>query len=86
MKPANIKLHIEELVLDGFAPGDRYRISDSMERELVRLFAEHGAPQSLSQGGEIVQLDGWAFEAARGSRAEAIGAKVARTVYGGLNR
>ncbi len=86
MKPANIKLHIGELVLDGFAPSDRYRIADSVERELARLFSEQGAPQSLSHGGEIAHLDGGAFEAAQGSRPEAIGAKVARAVYGGTNR
>ncbi len=86
MKPRNIKLHIEELVLDGFAAGDKYRIADSVESELARLFTEQGAPKSLSQGGEIAHLDGGVFEAARGSRPEAIGAKVARAVYGGLNR
>jgi hypothetical protein len=84
MKPGNIKLHIEELVLDGFPPGDRYRIADSVERELARLLAEQGVPQSLSQRREIAHLDGGAFEAARGSRPEAIGAKVARAVYGGM--
>ncbi len=86
MKPRDIKLHIEELVLDGFTPGDQYRIADSVERELARLFTEQGVPQSLSWGGEIAHLDGGAFEAARGSKPEAIGAKVARSVYGGLNR
>ncbi len=86
MRPRNIKLHIEELVLDGFGAGDRYRIADSVERELTRLFAEQGVPQSLIQGGEIERLDGGAFETARGSRPEAIGAKVARAVYGGMKR
>ncbi len=86
MKLTNIKLHIEELILDGFAPGDRYRIADSVERKLTQLFAEQGVPQSLAQGGEIAHLDGGAFEATRDSRPEAVGAKVARTIYGGLNR
>ncbi|MFZ3168354.1 MAG: hypothetical protein WA130_12115 [Candidatus Methanoperedens sp.] len=86
MKTANIKLHIEELVLHGFAPGDRYRIAEAVEREIARLFSEQGMPQSLNRGGEIERLDGGAFEAARGSKPEAIGAKVARTVYGGLSK
>ena len=33
MRTSNIKLHIEELVLHGFAPGDRYTIADAVERD-----------------------------------------------------
>jgi len=82
----NIELHIEELVLHGFEPHDRYRIGDAVERELVRLFTEQGVPQSLANGGEIDKLDGGGFEVAPGSKAEVIGAQVARAVYGGLSR
>jgi hypothetical protein len=86
MKPRNIELHIEELVLHGFAPGDRYRIGEAVERELARLFARQGTPPSLAQGGEIEHLDGRTFEVKPGSRAEAIGAQVAQAVYGGLSQ
>ncbi len=82
----NIELHIEELILHGFAPGDRYRIGEAVELELARLFTEHGAPPSLVHGGEIDKLDGGAFDMAQGSKAEVIGAEVARAVYGGLSR
>jgi hypothetical protein len=85
MKPTNVELHIEELVLHGFAPGDRYRIGDAMERELVRLFAEQGTPPSPAQRREVARLDGGAFEVAPGSKAEAIGIGVARSWYGGLS-
>jgi hypothetical protein len=84
MRPANVELHIEELVLHGFAPGDRYRIGEAVERELQRLFAEQGAPPSLAQGGERDYVDGGAFEAPRDARAGAIGARVAQNLYGGL--
>ncbi|VVB52078.1 Uncharacterised protein [uncultured archaeon] len=86
MKSRNIILHVEELVLHGFEQGDRYRIAEAVEHELAALFAEQGAPQSLNRGGEMEHLDGGAFEAAQGSKPEAVGAKVARAVYGGLNR
>ena len=82
----NVELHIEELVLHGFAPGDRYRIGDAVERELSRLFAEQGTPPALARGGDIGRLDGGSFEAKPGSRAEATGTQVARAVYGGLRR
>lgn len=81
-----IELHIEELVLHGFAPADRHRIGDAVQRELTRLLTEQGMPASLVQRGEMARLDGGAFEIARGSRSEAIGAQVAQAVYGGLSR
>lgn len=86
MRPKNIELHIEELVLHGFAKGDRYRIAEAVERELTRLFAEKGVPNSLSKGGEIERFDGGAFEMRQGSKAETIGAQVARAVYGGKTK
>ncbi len=82
----NVELRIDELVLHGFAPGDRHRIGAAVERELSRLFADKGTPPSLARGGSIERLDGGAFEAKPGSGAEAIGARVARAVYGGLSR
>ena len=84
MKP-NIELHIEELVLHGFEPGDRYRIGEAAERELFRLFTERGTPPSLAHRREAARLDGGSFEAKRDSTVEAIGAQVARAVYGGLS-
>ena len=82
----NIELHIEELILHGFAPGDRYRIGDAVERELTRLFVEQGVPLSLTQGREVAHLDGGAFKVTSGSKPEVIGAHVAQAVYGGLTR
>ena len=81
-----IELHIEELILHGFAHGDRYRIGVAVERELARLFGEQGLPASLSQEGEVARLDGGAFEVAPGFQADMIGSHVARAVYGGLLR
>jgi hypothetical protein len=86
MTPKNIELHIEELVLHGFAPGDRYRIGEAVERELARLLADQGVPQSLERGGEIASVDGGAFDMAQGSRADVVGVEVAKAVYGGLRR
>jgi hypothetical protein len=84
MKP-NVELRIEELVLFGYVPGDRYRIGDALQGELARLFAEQGVPSSLDPGGEVARLNGGAFGVKPGSSAEAIGAQVAQAVYGGLS-
>jgi len=86
MKPKNIELNIDELVLHGFLPGDRYRIGEAVERELTRLLADRGVPESLERGGEIGHVDGGAFEVAPGSRAQVVGAQVAKAVYGGLRQ
>lgn len=86
MKPRNIELHIEELVLDGFEHVDRHRIAEAVERELTNIFTERGIPHSLAEGGEISHLDGGAFQMTPNSRPETIGAKVAQAVYGGLKR
>ena len=81
-----LELHIEELVLHGFPPQDRYRIGSAVEAELAYLFTEEGVPPSLARGGEMACLNGGSFEVAPGSRAEAIGTQVAQAVYGGLSR
>jgi hypothetical protein len=86
MTPRNIELHIEELVLHGFAPADRYRIGEAVESELARLFDEQGVPPSLARESGIERLDGGAFEVAHGSKLEAVGVQVAQAVFGGLSR
>ena len=71
-------------MLHGFAPGDRYRIGDAVERELERLFAEQGVPPSLAQGGDRDYVDGGGFESPRAIRAGEVGARIAQNLYGGL--
>lgn len=85
MRP-RVELHIEELVLEGFSPGDRYRIGAAVEAELARLLEERGVPGSLKSGREIEGINGGSFEVAPGSRAETVGSQVAKAVYGGLRR
>ncbi len=86
MRPKNIELNIEELVLDGFAGSDSRSIGEAVERELSRLFTEQGVPPSLERGGRIEGLNGMEFKITSDSSAEVIGAKTGRAVYGGLKR
>ena len=85
MKASNLELHIEELVLHGFAPNDRYVIADAVERELARLLAKPGIPPSLSQGGEVAHVERGMFELELSSKPEMIGVQVAQAVYRGLS-
>lgn len=86
MKPARLELHIEELILHGFAASDRYRIGEAVERELSRLFAEEGVPASVSAGLDHPRLDAGAFHVAADSTPSSIGAQLAQALYGGLKR
>jgi hypothetical protein len=56
MRAAAIELTVEELVLHGFAAGDRYAIAEAVERELTRLLGGQGVPLSLMHGGERMRL------------------------------
>ena len=81
----NLELHIEELILHGFAVNDRYTISAAMQQELSRLFTEHGVPRSLSQNSAIPQLDGGTIQTTPMMQPEAIGVQIAQSIYGGFS-
>ena len=81
MKP-NIEINIKELKLTGFSHIDRYRMGEALQLELTRLITEQGLSQSLTRGGEFAQLNGATFNIAPNSRAETIGAQIAKSVYG----
>jgi hypothetical protein len=83
MKPVSLELHIEELVLRGFAPGERYRIGEAVECELARLFAEQGMPQFLIRAGDVESLQA-GEPVVSDDGAQATGASIARAIYGGL--
>jgi hypothetical protein len=85
-KNMNIELNIDELVLNGFAYGDRYLISEAIQQELGRLLAEEGLPSVASQSGDVSRLDGGTFDMTPNSKPTSIGKQVARTVYKGMNR
>jgi hypothetical protein len=85
VKPANLEVLVEELVLHGFAPADRYRIGEAVERELDRLITQQGVAPALMES-ETENIDGGAFELKPNLGAESIGVQVAQTVYGRLNR
>lgn len=79
-----MRVHIDELVLDGFPPLDRYRLAGAVEVELARLLAEHGLPEGLTNGGSLRRVDGGAFEMTPHSRPDSIGVQIARRIYGGM--
>jgi hypothetical protein len=81
-----VDLRIEELVLHGFSPHDRWAIGDSLERELGRLLAERELPHGIRRERAIGSLDGGSFAALPGRNPERIGEDIARAVFGGLSK
>jgi len=80
----NVELHIEELVLHGFAPGDRHRIGEAVGRELQRLLAERGAPPLLHRNAELALMDAGEFNVRPNPKLEIVGAQVAQAIYEGM--
>ena len=85
MKGENVHVHIDALVLHGFAPADRFRIADAVQAELTRLFAVRGVSAALRQGGEADRLQAAPINVTPSMRGEVVGTQVARSVYGSLN-
>jgi hypothetical protein len=77
----DVEVHIEELVLHGFAPGDRFRISDAVQQEITRLIAEQGTQGITRRPLIIERLDAGKFKVAPGGSAESIGKQVAQAVH-----
>src|SRR5262249_32785150 len=84
--PAGVELQIEALVLDGFPPGDRFRIADALQNELARLLAAHGVPPALTRPGAVERLDGGAFEIDPVSQPDTVGVQIAQTVHRSMSR
>jgi hypothetical protein len=84
--PPRLEIHIEELVLRGFAAGDRFGIGDSLERELARLIAQQGLSAATARSQSIERLDGGAFNVAKGAKPQSIGSQIAQKVYGQIAR
>jgi hypothetical protein len=94
MSEPDLRLHIEELILDGFDARttgsgpvmDRSVIASAVQSELTRLFAERGVPASLSRGGQVAHLDGGKIHLAPGFGPDAIGGQIAQALYRGFSQ
>jgi hypothetical protein len=80
-----IRVQIDELVLDGFNYHDHLRIAAAIERELAKMIRERGhdlthAPQQLHK------IDAGSFKVPSDMNPRLIGAGIARSLYNGLKR
>ena len=81
----SINLHIEELVLHGFAPAERHRIAEAVQQELGNLLAEHSSSDpGQFRTGNIPGLNLGNFRVAQNASSRSIGAQIANAIHGGL--
>jgi hypothetical protein len=77
----DIELHIEKLVLHGFAPSDKHRIAAAVQEELERLIKGQAVPTGPEHGIHRAHLDGGSFCVRIGERPDSIGVRIGQAVY-----
>jgi hypothetical protein len=79
----SVELHIEQLVLRGFSPGDKHAIAAALESELVRLLTEK-TPAPLLGNRSVAAAPAKPLTTTEGARPESVGQHLGRSVYGVL--
>ncbi len=80
-----IEIHIEELVLHGFPPQEKYRIGEALQAALHNHFEEKGLPPVLSSGGYIPVIDSGTFDMHSTEQPRGKAENIAATVYKGFS-
>lgn len=80
-----IDVHIDELVLHGFAAHDRDAIAEAIRAEIGRALLEPGAADALVRARDAARIDAGSFRRADRERPASIGTKVARSLVLGLS-
>ncbi len=87
LRPRAVEVHIEELMLEGVAPGECHRISEAVQRELSRLLArKDGLPAAWGQEVRVDRIEAGVIKLSRETSRQALGLQVARAVHRGLGR
>ena len=82
----NTEITIDELVLHGFPPGDRYAITEAVQAELARLFATENQPQAWTGRVDVPHLDAGTIETAPSASPDVVGTQVGAAIHQGVTR
>ena len=82
----DIAFHIDQLMLEGLPPSDRYQFGNAVQTELARLLAERGMPPNLTSSAELEQLAAGTISITAAPRPEIIGRQVAEAVHRGIEQ
>lgn len=80
---ADIHLHIDELILEGVAAGERQAVAAAVQAELARLLA---AEAGATLTGSRARIDGGMIDAPPAAKPQQMGAAIAQAVYRGISR
>lgn len=83
-RPAPIEVRIGELRLEGFPPGDRFRIAQAVEQELTRLLRARQPDVPFAEPRAVAQVSGGSFSFRPDDPPRLIGAEIARATFLGL--
>lgn len=83
VKP-NIEININELVLHGFSPADKFRIGQAVEQHLSLLFNQKDIPSSLQKNNDVHLMNAGDFRMSANDTAGSIGNQIAGTIYSGF--
>jgi SpoVK/Ycf46/Vps4 family AAA+-type ATPase len=83
---ADIELHIDELVLDGFENYNAHQIGSAIEQEITRLLQEQGLPAGFYSNIDVEHLNAGKFSMQPEAKAGSVGNNIAHSVYKGLQR
>ncbi|HKV40514.1 MAG TPA: hypothetical protein VJX67_14980 [Blastocatellia bacterium] len=82
----SVELHIGELSLIGFKPGDKHIVGDALQRELTRLLSENDVGALLKHEIELDRLNLDGFQVRPGMSPRTIGVEVAAAIFRRLTR
>jgi hypothetical protein len=80
MRPADIEIVVDEVVLIGFPAADRYRIAAGIAAELVQQVESADRWQARDEA----RVDGGSFAMTASDLPETIGARIAARISAGL--
>ena len=75
-----VSVHIDRLVLHGFARADGEAIASGLREQLARVLEDANALRALTASGDVPRLRARSVQIDRGARAVAIGEDVARAI------
>lgn len=81
MKPHEIEVHIEELILHGFESANRWQIGDALQDELRGLLLAKGIPSLWLSNPE--RIEGRTIPSASLAKPAQAGAEIAGAAYRG---
>lgn len=86
LEEPNVEMKIEQMILEGFSPSDRYRIGDSVQNELEHMLTDQRVSWTINKSIELETLDGGEFATTHATRAASVGNQLAQSVYQGISR